>query len=76
MKEKSNLFGLNLKDAVKGLIVAIITAVLAYVYGALQTGSLTELDVTQILTIALTSAVGYILKNWLTDSDDKVAGKI
>lgn len=57
-------FTLQWRDAVKGLVVAVITAVITVVYASLQAGSL-DFDWAQISTTALTAALAYIMKNWL-----------
>ena len=69
----SSLFKLSVNDLVKGLIVAILTALVAYL------GDLTTLltaDPTLILKIAITSGISYLLKNLVSDENGKVLGKI
>jgi len=63
----SSIFTLNTKDFIKGLLVAVLTSVITIVYQTIQTGSLT-FDWKAIGTMALTSALGYIMKNLLTNS--------
>jgi hypothetical protein len=63
----STLFTLDNKDFIKGLLVAVLSSVITILYNTIQTGSLT-FDWKAIGTMALTSALGYILKNLLTNS--------
>ena len=65
--KNSKAFLLNKFDFLKGLIVAVITAVLTALYQALSTG--VNIDWRQVLTIALTCAIGYLLKQFGTKSD-------
>jgi hypothetical protein len=61
---------LNRSDFAKGLILAVITAVLGALYQLLQTKgfALTGIDLQELLKIALTAFVGYLSKNLLTNS--------
>lgn len=65
---------LNVNDLIKGLAVAVITSVLTIVYNTLQTGSL-AFDWQAIATAALTSAIAYLMKNLLTNSEGKMLKK-
>ena len=60
----SKFGGLNLQDAVKALILTVITSVLTIVYEGLIKGG--AIDWKAVGVIALTTAVSYILKNWLS----------
>lgn len=66
---KSNFLNLNFKDFSKGLLVAVITAVLTYLYEVIQTGDFTAIDWKMVGSTALIAAVGYLAKNLLTNSD-------
>jgi hypothetical protein len=63
----SSIFTLDNKDFIKGLLVAVLSAVITILYNTIESGSLT-FDWKAIGTMALTSALGYILKNLLTNS--------
>ena len=63
----SSIFTLNNKDFIKCLLVAVLSAVITILYNTIETGSL-NFDWKAIGTMALTSALGYILKNLLTNS--------
>lgn len=69
---KSNFLNLNWGDALKGLIVAVLTSVFATVTTLIQTGKLfdkTSLPI--IATAALTGFLGYLSKQFLTNSEGK-----
>jgi hypothetical protein len=68
---KSNFLSLNSKDFIKGLLVSVLTSVITIVYTSLQAGSFT-FDWKAIAMAALTSALAYITKNLLTNSEDQV----
>lgn len=70
----STFLNLNVNDLIKGLAVAVITSVLTIVYNTLQTGSL-AFDWQAIATAALTSAIAYLMKNLLTNSEGKMLKK-
>ena len=68
---KSKFLSLNSQDFLRGLVVSTLSAVLTIVYQTIQTGSLT-FDWKAIGTIAISSALGYIVKNLLTNSADQL----
>jgi hypothetical protein len=63
----SSFLNINLKDLGKGLIVAVLTSVLTIVYNTVESGNLT-FDWKLIATTAITTGIGYLLKNLLTNS--------
>ncbi len=63
----STFLSLNTKDFIKGLLVAVLSAVVTIVYNTIQTGSL-EFDWKAIGITALTSALAYIMKNLFSNS--------
>ena len=75
----SNFLKLNILDFTKGLFLAVITAVLTVIYDTLNQGNL-SFDWTKIALTALTSAIGYILNRFVSNSqgqlfkDDKSIG--
>lgn len=71
---KSNFLKIGSKDFAKGLILAVITAVITVVYNTIQAGTLV-FDWHQIDIAALSSAIAYITKNLLTNSDDQFLKK-
>lgn len=70
----SSLFTLNSKDWIKGLVVAVITAVITVVYNTIQTGVLV-FDWKAISIAAASAALAYITKNLLTNSKDQLLTK-
>jgi hypothetical protein len=70
----SKFFSLNSSDFIKGLVVAVLSAVITLLYSTIQTGTLT-IDWKQIGIVALTSALAYITKNLVTNSDGTLLQK-
>lgn len=74
----SVLLSLNYKDFSKGAVLAVIVAVL----GALQQAvtahgfDLAAYDWGTIFDLAFTTFFAYLAKNWMSDQDGKVFGKI
>lgn len=71
---KSSIFTLNKSDFLKGLIIAVITAVITILYNTVQVGSL-SFDWKAISTAAASAALAYIMKNLLTNSEDEFLKK-
>jgi hypothetical protein len=70
----SSLFKLNLVDFTKGLLIAVLTSIITLLYSSIEVGTLT-FDWKLIGTTALTSALAYIMKNFLTNSEGKFMKK-
>ena len=70
----SSLFTLNSKDWAKGLVIAILTAIITVVYNTIQTGALV-LDWKAISIAGISAALAYITKNLLTNSNDQLLTK-
>lgn len=74
----SNFLRLNATDVTKGVIVAVLVAVL----GALQQAftahglNLGDFDWAGILNISVIAGVGYLMKNLGTSADGKFLGTI
>jgi hypothetical protein len=66
----SSFFKLNLVDFTKGLLIAVLTSIITLLYSSIEVGTLT-FDWKLIGTTALTSALAYIMKNFLTNSEGK-----
>jgi len=71
---KSSFLSLSTKDFIKGLVVAVLTSVITIVYTSLQVGSL-DFDFKLIASTGLSSALAYILKNLVTNSNDEIMKK-
>ena len=61
----SPLFSLNWKDALKGVLVAAVSAALTGVYNALTVVP-PHIDWKQIGVVGITAGVAYLVKNFLT----------
>ena len=70
----SSLLTLNSKDWIKGLVVAVITAIITVVYNTIQAGVLV-LDWKAISVAGISAALAYITKNLLTNSQDQLLTK-
>jgi hypothetical protein len=64
---KSTFLTLNVKDLINGLIVTVLAAVLTIVQTTVDAGSL-SFDWPFIAKAALTAAISYLIKNFLTNS--------
>lgn len=67
----SKLFRLSWKDLLRGLIVTVLAAALGAIMEALRAG---VIDWRNVAIMALSAAIGYILKNLLTDESGKILG--
>jgi hypothetical protein len=70
----STFLNLNSSDFLKGLVMAVLSTVITVVYQTVEAGSLT-FDWKAIGTMALTSALAYIMKNLFTNSTGKLFAK-
>lgn len=70
----SPFLNIDLNDLGKGLILAVLTSVMTIIYTTVQAGSL-SFDWKLIATTALTSGLGYLLKNLLTNSEGQTFKK-
>jgi len=70
----TGLFSIGWNDFGKGILIAILTVVLSSVYTLLQAGTLpTGADLAKIGIAALSAGIGYIIKNFFTNSENKLA---
>jgi hypothetical protein len=72
--KKAKLFSINYRDLFKGMIVAVITAVMTFIVNELQSGSVIDLKLFK--RMAVTAAIAffsYLLKNLFTNSQDEFA---
>jgi hypothetical protein len=70
----STFLNLNSTDFLKGLIMAVLSTVITVVYQTVEAGSLV-FDWKAIGTMALTTALAYIMKNLFTNSTGKLFAK-
>jgi len=70
---KSKFFNLNWKDFLKGLAVAIATAVITSLYQKITEGKLFDIETLKAAGIAgLAALLAYLLKNLVTNSQDQI----
>lgn len=71
----NSAFGsLNWKDVVKGFIVAAISSVLTGLFNIINDGTMPTGSEWKVIAIAgLSAGVGYIIKNWLSNSSSQFA---
>ena len=77
----SNIFRINVADLGKGAVVAVIAAVLGWLYNAVnqpgfELNDFVDLDWSRIIDTAVIAVVAYIGKNFGSDSDGKFLGRI
>lgn len=73
---KSSFLNLNVKDLLKGFIVAIVTALLTGVYQVIQSGGMFNWETVKPVVLASIGAgLSYIIKNYLTNSNDEILKK-
>ena len=71
---KSLFFTLNKVDFIKGLVIAVLTAIITVVYTTIQS-VVFSFDWKAISIAALSAALAYITKNLLTNSNDEFLKK-
>lgn len=71
---KSKFLTLNAKDFLKGLIIAVLTAIITFLYTSIQANNLV-LDWKGMAISALTAGLAYLTKNLLTNSKDTLLSK-
>jgi hypothetical protein len=71
---QSTFLTLGSKDFLKGLVLAVLTAVITIVYTSIEAGSL-AFDWKAIGMTALSSALAYIMKNLFTNSEGELLKK-
>jgi hypothetical protein len=70
---KAKLFMLNTRDFFKGLVLAVITAVITFLANELQIGSSVDLTLLKRMGIAAAIAfLSYLVKNLLTNSKGEI----
>ena len=76
--DTSKIFKLNVRDFTMGMIVAAGSAVATYLLGALNSldFSWSAIDWNEIGRIALVAAIGYLVKNYLSDDKGKFLGSV
>lgn len=74
---KSPLLTLNWRDAIRGTLLAAITMIIGIVYKMIEAGAFpADWDTWNGILISSAGAgLSYLLKNFMTNSDDKVLKK-
>lgn len=67
---KNGLFKLVPFDLIKGAFVSVFVAILTYIQQLLSEGG--QVSIKMILTTSITALIGYLIKQLMTDSDDKI----
>lgn len=78
MKKKSKIFGINIRDIVYGLIIAVIGAILTALQDALSSvdGFILDWPTTKkMLLVGINSGLAYIIKNFVSNSKGEFAKK-
>jgi hypothetical protein len=76
MGKRSKFLTLNLRDALKGLFLVVITAIITGVYELVATGAVFAwTSLKPILLTAAAAALSYIIKNFLTNSNGEILTK-
>ena len=70
--ETSKLFKLAQNDYVKGLAIAILTAVLTVLYSAIKESGLVGIDWGLVTQTTILATISYMLKQIGTNSDGKL----
>ena len=71
---KNGLFKLVPFDLIKGAFVSAFVAILTYVQQLLSDGGQVSLKV--ILTTSITSLIGYLIKQLMTDNNDRILSMV
>jgi len=74
---KSGFLKLDWKDFLKGLLVTVITSIIVGIQQAIQAGTFptTWAQWSVILIASFSAGLAYLLKNLLTNSEEKVFNK-
>jgi len=67
---KNGLFKLVPFDLIKGAFVSVFVAILTYVQQLLSDGG--QVSIKVILTTSITSLIGYLIKQLMTDNNDRI----
>jgi len=70
----SELFSLNGKDLIKGLIIVVLTAIITGVITVLQTPNfvITWAVFKPVFVSGITAGLAYLLKNFITNSSGQI----
>jgi VIT1/CCC1 family predicted Fe2+/Mn2+ transporter len=70
---RSKFLTLNVRDFLKGLLLAVLTAVITFMYDAIQSGTLFEPGwVKKAGMVALAALLAYLIKNLFTNTQGEI----
>lgn len=70
---KAKFLTLNIRDFLKGLILALITAIITFLSNELSAGSAIDIHLLKRIGIASVIAfLSYLVKNFFTNSKDQI----
>ena len=71
---RSNFLKLNWRDVLKSLLLAVLAAVVTFVYNAIQSGVPLNGDfIKESAMVAVAAALAYLLKNFFENNDGTLA---
>jgi len=75
MTTKSKIFGVNVRDLLYGLVVAVLSAILTEIHQLLTTEvfELSWVRIRPTIYVGLTAGLSYIIKNFFSNSKGKFA---
>jgi len=69
---KSKTFTLNARDIIRSVVLFFITTIITGIYQLIQaSGGFTWENVKVVLLTAISATLSYLVKNFLTNSEDK-----
>jgi hypothetical protein len=73
----SELFKLKAKDFIKGLVMFVLAAIITFVYNSMtDCGGIDCVIWDDALNAGIVASLAYLMKNFFTDSQGKLGGKI
>lgn len=75
MTKKSKIFGVNVRDLLYGLIVAVLSAILTELHQSLSTKvvDFSWVRIKPTIYVGLAAGISYIIKNFFSNSNGKFA---
>lgn len=74
--KRSTFLTLNWRDVLKSLLLAVISAIVAFVYNAIQSGVALDAEfLKKAGMVAVATILSYLLKNFFENSNGDLAGE-
>ena len=73
---QSALFRLSRNDVVKGIVTAVMSAIVLAVYQMASEGGVSGIDWSSLMNVAVVAGLGYLVKNFFSNEDGKFAGVV